>query len=594
MGDSELAAERRWRKLHHRGRASAALLAEVLFILSRAGTAQHGATTPESVLRHAFVTVVRLMDLLTAKSLHRDVLDPTTTYAAAYIRLECAITEFLGLDHRNLVPPVWSLMRYSAYRVRRALEAPEVTPVGENLLGVDVQHVLIGRRLRYPLEPFSRYLDALPGGGDTLWGRFPVVTVVPGQRQHRQLEPPWGSAETIVCLCRSGHEYRSSLNALSGAVANGREGCPYCSGRAALAGFNSMAQTHPHLVGEWHPHRNGDIRPDDITGAGNSRKYWWTCKHGHEWPASPNNRAKGEGCPDCAGRRVAVGFNDLATTHPEIAREWDYAANHPLTPQGVTAGQGVRVHWICPSVHPYQATLDARTNRGRGCPTCANLNVRAGYNDLATTHPHLAREWDHRRNAPLTPQQVVAGSHQEVWWLCPLDHSYSSALGSRAEGKGCRYCANQALLTGYNDLATVSPSLAAEWDATRNDGLDPAGVLAAGATKWHWICPQGHPFEQAMSKRLDGQGCPHCANRKVAPGYNDLATREPALAAEWHLTKNGDLTPSDVLPGNTKRWWLCPAGHETLGTVPNRRTTHGCPKCPPAERALNKTTDPPE
>ncbi|MGD0170140.1 MAG: zinc-ribbon domain-containing protein, partial [Smithella sp.] len=42
----------------------------------------------------------------------------------------------------------------------------------------------------------------------------------------------------------------------------------------------------------------------------------------------------------------------------------------------------------------------------------------------------------------------------------------------------------------------------------------------------------------------------------------------PVLAREWHPTKNGSLTPSDVSVGsNRKVWWLCSKGHAWPATV---------------------------
>lgn len=66
------------------------------------------------------------------------------------------------------------------------------------------------------------------------------------------------------------------------------------------------------------------------------------------------------------------------------------------------------------------------------------------------------------------------------------------------------------------------------------------------------------------------------------PGFNDLATTHPAVAALWHSTRNGALTPKDVSFGVQRRvWWVCPLGHEWEATVANRtlRQGSGCPFC---------------
>ena len=62
-----------------------------------------------------------------------------------------------------------------------------------------------------------------------------------------------------------------------------------------------------------------------------------------------------------------------------------------------------------------------------------------------------------------------------------------------------------------------------------------------------------------------------------------LLEKAPALAAQWHPTKNGSLTPADVTPGSNKKvWWECPNNREHIwpATVSNRNNLgRGCPYC---------------
>lgn len=43
----------------------------------------------------------------------------------------------------------------------------------------------------------------------------------------------------------------------------------------------------------------------------------------------------------------------------------------------------------------------------------------------------------------------------------------------------------------------------------------------------------------------EGGGCPYCAGRKVLPGFNDLASKSPDVAAQWNPALNGGLTPGN-------------------------------------------------
>jgi hypothetical protein len=64
-----------------------------------------------------------------------------------------------------------------------------------------------------------------------------------------------------------------------------------------------------------------------------------------------------------------------------------------------------------------------------------------------------------------------------------------------------------------------------------------------------------------------------------------LAATHPDLAAEWHPTLNGDLTPNDVSAGMKQRaWWKCPNGpdHEWPAAIWTRTRSEnpsGCPYC---------------
>ena len=63
-------------------------------------------------------------------------------------------------------------------------------------------------------------------------------------------------------------------------------------------------------------------------------------------------------------------------------------------------------------------------------------------------------------------------------------------------------------------------------------------------------------WKAAIASRTSGAGCPFLSSRAVWPGFNDLATVNPELAAQWHHDKNGNLTPKDVSAYCNKIvWW---------------------------------------
>ncbi len=106
------------------------------------------------------------------------------------------------------------------------------------------------------------------------------------------------SGRKVWWICQQGHEWEALISNRSQGT-----GCPYCSGRLAT-GDHSLATANPSLAGEWHPTRNGEVTPADVTPY-SGKKVWWRCARGHEYQARVAIRnSQGTGCPYCSGRRA--------------------------------------------------------------------------------------------------------------------------------------------------------------------------------------------------------------------------------------------------------------------------------------------------
>ena len=97
--------------------------------------------------------------------------------------------------------------------------------------------------------------------------------------------------------------------------------CPICTGRKVVKS-NCLAALEPKLASEWHPSKNGNLTPQDVS-SGSNKKVWWQCDKGddHQWETMVADRSKGMSCPICAGRIVVLS-NCLATLNPKLASEW--------------------------------------------------------------------------------------------------------------------------------------------------------------------------------------------------------------------------------------------------------------------------------
>ena len=82
---------------------------------------------------------------------------------------------------------------------------------------------------------------------------------------------------------------------------------------------------------------------------------------------------------------------------------------------------------------------------------------------------------------------------------------------------------------------TTHPDLAAEW-SDRNHPLLPDEVNEKSRRNVWWKCKTcGNEWKSVINARVKGTVCPVCADRAVLAGYNDLATTDRKLLAEWDL-----------------------------------------------------------
>ncbi|MFG1995318.1 zinc-ribbon domain-containing protein [Actinoplanes sp. NPDC048988] len=381
-------------------------------------------------------------------------------------------------------------------------------------------------------------------------------------------------------------------------TARGGTGCPACKGRRVSV-TNSLATLFPEVAAQWHPARNGDKTPQDVTAYSNT-PVWWQCLQdpSHEWKVGPNTRnGAGTGCPYCTNRRVSA-TNNLAVMNPALAAEFDPAFNGGRRPERIVATSTFRAKWRCPTApdHVWELPVAARMTRDAGCPACHGRQLSVT-NCLATRRSDLAAQWHPTRNGQLTPHDVIADSSTTlVWWKCAQgpDHEWSTMAYQRTViGTGCPACHGRQLSV-TNCLATRRPDLAAQWHPTRNGQLTPDLVVAGSAISVWWQCPAGpdHEWSATLDKRTgrESTGCPACAGVQVSV-TNSLATRSPLIAVQLDPLLNDGLTPDRIVNGSEdKLWWRCPQGpdHTWPAVVSSRtRAGNGCPCC--AGQRLSQT-----
>ena len=159
-----------------------------------------------------------------------------------------------------------------------------------------------------------------------------------------------------------------------------------------VRGRSSYRVSHfPHLVEQWHPTRNGDLLPGDVT-FGSAKRIWWRCPHGpdHEWPTPAGRRTGGAGCPFCANQRLSI-TNCLATRFPDLAAEWHRSKNGKTTPRDIIAGTARKFWWRC--ARDRTCTNGARARAKRMEEAAIAPTARTSPSRRATAWPRCVPSW---------------------------------------------------------------------------------------------------------------------------------------------------------------------------------------------------------
>jgi len=199
----------------------------------------------------------------------------------------------------------------------------------------------------------------------------------------------------------------------------------------------SLNESHPRIVDQWHPTKNGSLTPNDVS-KGMRKKVWWKCPKAddHEWQTMIYHKSSGNSkCPFCSGKKASVS-NRLDLKFPRLRKEWD-PINPPI--RNFTYGSGKKVWWKCQKGHSWQSSICNRTLRNRGCPFCT-FQKPSELNRFDIYAPgKLLREWNNKKNTKF-PSGFSKGSKKKVWWICEEGHEWMASINKRMQKRGCPIC----------------------------------------------------------------------------------------------------------------------------------------------------------
>ena len=121
------------------------------------------------------------------------------------------------------------------------------------------------------------------------------------------------SGQKVWWLCpKCKYEWKAAVYSRSG---NNPNGCPRCEKEKNISSLripkqgNSLIERNPVLAEEWHPTKNGELFPNNVSFKSHL-KVWWKCKKDHEWEAVVSSRTSGNGCPICYQERRKQGSKE--------------------------------------------------------------------------------------------------------------------------------------------------------------------------------------------------------------------------------------------------------------------------------------------
>ena len=290
------------------------------------------------------------------------------------------------------------------------------------------------------------------------------------------------------------------------------DSCPYCNDEQPLKGYNTLADIHPELSSYW---SSKNIQKfDEITlSEAKNKKYIWLCdccnlEFNEKLSIvldkfSNNNRELKKICPYC-NKKIPKPEESLGYKKPFLKSEWLENINGDI--YNIFSNSNDIIEWICRKCHRnFKAKISNRAEDDKCCPYCSNRILIKGINDLATTHPHLIKEWSNLNDRQLSC--LTNKSSYKAWWKCSVcSNTYQQVVSSKLISKtSCPYCRKTKVLKGFNDLATTHEYLLNEWDYLNNILLAKPTEIDEKSNKivW-WICKDdpNHRYKFKINEKI--------------------------------------------------------------------------------------------
>jgi DNA-directed RNA polymerase subunit RPC12/RpoP len=150
-------------------------------------------------------------------------------------------------------------------------------------------------------------------------------------------------------------------------------------------------------------------------------------------------------------------------------------------------------------------------------------------------YPNLVKEFDFKKNTPLTPKDLSYGSKKKIWWKCIKSHEWIVEVNERTIGNNCPYCSGHRV-SKENSLKFLFPKVAKDWHPTKNGNLKSEEFTKSSAKKVWWLCPKGHEYETRLYSRTNKNnpsGCPHCFAKRRGHNRVNIKKEHTLVTLIW-------------------------------------------------------------
>ena len=388
-----------------------------------------------------------------------------------------------------------------------------------------------------------------------------------------------GSSKKVWWICKKGHEWKAIVSSR----VKGKK-CPYCKNRK-VDKKNNFKYEFPEIAKEWHPTKNGSLKPEHYFKS-SLKRFWWKCSNGHEWISNINARVyKKTQCPKCS----------FQSSKPEyrILSELKY-----LFPKTISRYRldNIEIDIFLKEFN-IGIEFDGSYWHLKKESNDKNKNIK-----LKKIGINLIRVRGEPLNKISDLDVIVKSENLIKNDLNNLIKSIQKLIPNKQNNKLNNYIKKKTFINEklYKKFLSYFPSplpehsllythkeLSKEWHYKKNHPLKPENFTFGSLQSVWWQCKKKHIWETRITARSRGSGCPYCSGLKVSK-ENNLKVVYPKIAKEWHYKKNKKLRPEDFTKASSKKvWWKCSKGHEWIVSITTRAKGTGCPYCSGHKREKN-------